>query len=144
MKLSFSRNQHLQNQQPAVPLGAKPVDRRQLLTIQALQNQQQEPNKPVKLTTPRCRVVLDKTFCCERDCVRDQLMYFRPLLPFIYSLSVFSLAQSLQLLFWESGATYRLLICRLRLECIFPKGNVKLCSVQWCVCFLSFFKKMFN
>lgn len=102
MKLSFSRNQHLQNQQPAVPLGAKPVDRRQLLTIQALQNQQQEPNKPAKLTTPRCRVVLDKTFCCERDCVRDQLWYFRPLLPFIYSLSVFSLAQSLQLLFWES------------------------------------------
>ena len=96
MKLSFSRNQHLQNQQPAVPLGAKPVDRRQLLTIQALQNQQQEPNKPAKLTTPRCRVVLDKTFCCERDCVRDQLWYFRPLLPFIYSLSVFSLAQSLQ------------------------------------------------
>ena len=102
MKISFSRNQHLQNQQPAVPLGAKPVDRRQLLTIQALQNQQQEPNKPAKLTTPRCRVVLDKTFCCERDCVRDQLWYFRPLLPFIYSLSVFSLAQSLQLLFWES------------------------------------------
>lgn len=102
MKLSFSRNQHLQNQQPAVPLGAKPVDRRQLLTIQALQNQQQEPNKPAKLTTPRCRVVLDKTFCCEWDCVRDQLWYFRPLLPFIYSLSVFSLAQSLQLLFWES------------------------------------------
>ena len=102
MKLSFSRNQHLQNQQPAVPLGAKPVDRRQLLTIQALQNQQQEPNKPAKLTTPRCRVVLDKTFCCERDCVRDQLWYFRPLLPFIYSLSVFSLAQSLQLLFLES------------------------------------------
>ena len=102
MKLSFSRNQHLQNQQPAVPLGAKPVDRRQLLTIQALQNQQQESNKPAKLTTPRCRVVLDKTFCCERDCVRDQLWYFRPLLPFIYSLSVFWLAQSLQLLFWES------------------------------------------
>ena len=102
MKLSFSRNQHLQNQQPAVPLGAKPVDRRQLLTIQALLNQQQEPNKPAKLTTPRCRVVLDKTFCCEWDCVRDQLWYFRPLLPFIYSLSVFSLAQSLQLLFWES------------------------------------------
>ena len=102
MKLSFSRNQHLQNQQPAVPLGAKPVDRRQLLTIQALQNQQQEPNKPAKLTTPRCRVVLDKTFCCERDCVRDQLWYFRPLLPFIYSLSIFSLAQSLRLLFWES------------------------------------------
>ena len=99
MKLSFSRNQHLQNQQPAVPLGAKPVDRHQLLTIQALQNQQQEPNKPAKLTTPRCRVVLDKTFCCERDCVRDQLWYFRPLLSFIYLLSVFSLAQSLQLLF---------------------------------------------
>ena len=94
MKLSFSRNQHLQNQQPAVPLGAKPVDRRQLLIIQALQNQLQEPNKPAKLTTPRCRVVLDKTFCCERDCVRDQLWYFRPLLPFIYSLSVFSFAQS--------------------------------------------------
>ena len=102
MKLSFSRNQHLQNQQPAVPLGAKPVDRLQLLTIQALQNLQQEPNKPAKLTTPRCRVVLDKTFCCERDCVRDQLWHFRPLLPFIHSLSVFSLAQSLQLLFWES------------------------------------------
>lgn len=102
MKLSFSRNQHLQNQQPAVPLGAKPVDRLQLLTIQALLNQQQESNKPAKLTTPRCRVVLDKTFCCERDCVRDQLWYFRPLLPFIYSLSVFWLAQSLQLLFWES------------------------------------------
>ena len=102
MKLSFSRNQHLQNQQPAVPLGAKPVDRRQLLTIQALLNQQQEPNKPAKLTTPRCRVVLDKTFCCEWDCVRDQLWYFRPLLPFIYSLSIFSLAQSLRLLFWES------------------------------------------
>lgn len=102
MKLSFSRSQHLQNQQPAVPLGAKPVDRRQLLTIQALLNLQQEPNKPAKPTTPRCCVVLDKTFCCERDCVRDQLWYFRPLLPFIYSLSVFSLAQSLQLLFWES------------------------------------------
>lgn len=142
MKLSFSRNQHLQNQQPAVPLGAKPVDRRQLLTIQALLNQQQEPNKPAKLTTPRCRVVLDKTFCCERDCVRDQLWYFRPLLPFIYSLSVFSLAQSLQLLFWESVLPIDYLSVGYT-NAYFPRAmsNCVACNG---VFVLSFFKEMFN
>ena len=143
MKLSFSRNQHLQNQQPAVPLGAKPVDRLQLLTIQALQNLQQEPNKPAKLTTPRCRVVLDKTFCCERDCVRDQLWYFRPLLPFIYSLSVFSLAQSLQLLFWESVLPIDYLSVGYTWNAYFPRAmsNCVPCNG---VFVLSFFKEMFN
>ena len=143
MKLSFSRNQHLPNQQPAVPLGAKPVDRHQLLTIQALQNQQQEQNKPAKLTTPRCRVVLDKTFCCERDCVRDQLWYFRPLLPFIYSLSVFSLAQSLQLLFWESVLLIDYLSVGYAWNAYFPRAmsNCVPCNG---VFVLSFFKEMFN
>ena len=143
MKLSFSRNQHLQNQQPAVPLGAKPVDRHQLLTIQALQNQQQEPNKPAKLTTPRCRVVLDKTFCCERDCVRDQLWYFRPLLSFIYLLSVFSLAQSLQLLFWESVQPIDYLSVGYAWNAYFPRAmsNCVPCNG---VFVLSFFKEMFN
>ena len=143
MKLSFSRNQHLPNQQPAVPLGAKPVDRHQLLTIQALQNQQQEQNKPAKLTTPRCRVVLDKTFCCERDCVRDQLWYFRPLLPFIYSLSVFSLAQSLQLLFLESVLPIDYLSVGYAWNAYFPRAmsNCVPCNG---VFVLSFFKEMFN
>ena len=143
MKLSFSRNQHLPNQQPAVPLGAKPVDRHQLLTIQALQNQQQEQNKPAKLTTPRYRVVLDKTFCCERDCVRDQLWYFRPLLPFIYSLSVFSLAQSLQLLFWESVLPIDYLSVGYAWNAYFPRAmsNCVPCNG---VFVLSFFKEMFN
>ena len=143
MKLSFSRNQHLQNQQPAVPLGAKPVDRRQLLTIQALPNLQQEPNKPAKLTTPRCRVVLDKTFCCEGDCLRDQLWHYMPLLLFIYSLSVFSLAQSLQLLFWESVQPIDYLSVGYAWNAYFPRAmsNCVPCNG---VFVLSFFKKMFN
>lgn len=143
MKLSFSRNQHLQNQQPAVPLGAKPVDRHQLLTIQALQNLQQEPNKPAKLTTPRCGVVLDKTFCCERDCVRDQLWYFRPLLLFIYSLSIFPLAQSLQLLFWESVQPIDYLSVGYAWNAYFPRAMSNYVPCNGVFVF-SFFKEMFN
>ena len=135
MKLSFSRNQRLQNQQPAVPLGTKPVDRHHI------QNQQQEPNKPAKLTTPRCRVVLDKTFCCEQDCLQDQLWYFMPLL--FYSLSVFSLAKSLQLLFWESVQPIDYLSVGYAWNAYFPRAMSN-CVPRNGVFVLSFFKETFN
>ena len=70
----------------------------------------------------------------------------------LYSLSVFSLAKSLQLIL-EITATYRLvsylvadnwLICRLRTQCMLSNNNINLGSLQRCVCRYFFIKTMYN